>query len=87
MFCCLERHVQLFHRGYFTSGIINKDLSVGREIEVLKAILNTGIPGAPMVSAFLQSALHIIESQGTFPELTDHKGRQTLDSLGGGNIL
>lgn len=70
------------------SDSIDKKLNVNREVDALKAILDVGIPGAPpIVSAYLQAALHVIESQGAPPEVTDRKDRQSLDSLGGGRIL
>lgn len=53
---------------------MEQESDVGREIDVLRAILCMGIPGAPMLNAYLETALAALESEGTFPKVEASTG-------------
>lgn len=57
---------------------MEQESDVGREIDVLRAILYMGISGAPMLNTYLETALAALESGGTFPKVVAPTG------LGGG---
>lgn len=46
----------------------NQKADIDREIDALREILGVGIPGAPILSAYLEGVLAVLESGGEFPE-------------------
>ncbi|MFS2197219.1 hypothetical protein ACCD00_01660 [Pseudomonas sp. Pseusp3] len=53
---------------------MEQESDVGREIDVLRTILSMGIPGAPLLNAYLETALATLESEGAFPKVEASTG-------------